>query len=316
MPRERWGYPFLTICAVIRLLRARHIDVLHTVFLQSDVIGAFARLFARTPVHISSVEGRLIPSVPSPLKKYLYRAGNVIVRSQIDKTIVISHGLCEMLEHNGDVVPQRTTVIHSGVDVPIRAEHAQPSGRPQTVGVMARFSPEKGILSFVRSISMIRARHSSTQFVIAGDGPERAEIEREIRAADVEGQVQLIGWQSDANTFLAGIDILVIPSLEEGLPWVLLDAVACRVAVVATNVGGNPDVIRHAETGLLVPPDNPLAIANAVISLIDNPGVRERYIEQAVLDLKGGFQSAQETNSIQELYVSHCMRRPAVARTC
>lgn len=316
IPREKWGFPFATIFMVARLMRKHHIDVLHTVFLQSDVIGSLARMITRTPVHISSVEGLLIPHVNNPFKRLLYRFSNTAVRSLINMTIVISHGLLSILERNGEVNPQRTTVIHSGVDAPMYGGHSALSGTQVKVGVLARFSQEKGILSFVRSIPLIRARHSSTEFIIAGDGPQREEIESEIHAAGGGGHVRMVGWQNDARKFLASIDILVVPSFEEGLPWVLLDAVACRVAVVATNVGGNPDVIRPAETGILIPPNSPAAIADAVGFLIDNPDVRKMYIQNAAQKQQDSFQASQEIMNIQELCTLLYTRASSMARTC
>ncbi len=129
----------------------------------------------------------------------------------------------------------------------------------------------KGHSTFVKALPQILSRHPHAQVVIAGDGPLRDELQEQAGALGVAEAVHLLGVRDDVPELLQRLDLFVLPSNSEGLSNALLEAMANRLAVVATSVGGNPEVVDHGVTGLLVPPRDPEAMADACSDLLDNP---------------------------------------------
>jgi glycosyltransferase involved in cell wall biosynthesis len=114
------------------------------------------------------------------------------------------------------------------------------------------------------------------RFIVAGDGPLRAELEALVGRLGLEQNVYFLGFRSDPRALIGLLDVLVVPSHTEGAPLVVLEAMAAGVPVVASAVGGIPDQVRHGEDGLLVPPGDPAALGDAVLELLGDPGLARR----------------------------------------
>jgi glycosyltransferase involved in cell wall biosynthesis len=142
-----------------------------------------------------------------------------------------------------------------------------------------RLSPSKGLEDLVDTAQIVNQRLGPTRFVIAGEGPMRDALERKIRAVGLEDQVELIGHVSDrgqlANLYQQAA-MFVSPSHTEGLPTVLLEALACGCPAVVTSVGGSQEVITSGENGILVPPKEPSHLADVICDLMKDPSKREK----------------------------------------
>lgn len=146
------------------------------------------------------------------------------------------------------------------------------------VGTVAELTRNKGIRYLIDAAHRIKLKIQDSRFniqvVVMGEGEERPILEREIERAGLADTIFLVGFVPDAGRYLKGLDLFVLPSVKEGLPYVVMEAMSAGLAVIATAVGGVPDLIRHGETGVLVPPKDPAALARAIADLALNPAKR------------------------------------------
>jgi glycosyltransferase involved in cell wall biosynthesis len=169
----------------------------------------------------------------------------------------------------------------------LQAANPLPRAPEIIVGAAGRLSREKGFGVLVDAAATVlgsRAKvHGSpcgVGFILFGDGPLRESLERQIAAAGLEGRFILAGFRSDLDRLLPNLDLMVLPSFSEGLPNVALEALAAGVPVVATAVGGTPEVIEDGQTGYLVPPGDAAALAGRMLEAISDPAGRSRLTGQ------------------------------------
>lgn len=150
------------------------------------------------------------------------------------------------------------------------------------VGVMSNFYPPKGLSYFIEAARLVHARYPSVNFVIIGDGPQRAILEKQIQSAGLEQSVLLTGFINRAERLISAFDYFVLPSLEEGLPYALLEAMARKKPIVATTVGAIPEVLRDKESAVLIPPANAQALANGMRALLEDPKLAQTLLNGAL----------------------------------
>lgn len=138
----------------------------------------------------------------------------------------------------------------------------------RVVGAAGRLSPEKGFEQFIEAASLVLRSQPDVGFVVFGDGPLRADLQQHITRKGLDRQFILAGFRTDVARFLPHLDVAVLSSHTEGLPVVVLEAMAAGVPVVATMVGGTPEVIEEAKSGYLVPPGNPTALADRMVAVL------------------------------------------------
>jgi len=176
-------------------------------------------------------------------------------------------------------------VIPNGIDVDALVEAAReeappgiPPGEGPLVGFLGRLERVKGPDVFVEACRVLASRRQDLRFAVAGSGSLAGEIERGLRAACSE-RAAFLGRVSNAAAFLSSLDVLVVPSRSESFSLVALEAMAIGTPIVATAVGGLADLLRESGAGILVPPDDPLAVADAVERLLADPASRDRMRE-------------------------------------
>jgi glycosyltransferase involved in cell wall biosynthesis len=170
------------------------------------------------------------------------------------------------------------------------------------VGGVGRMSPEKGFHHLVESVALARAQGPNLDLVFAGDGPERHRLERDTRTLGLEGHVHFLGVQQDPRPVYAAMDVFALPSLEEGSPNALLEAMACGRAVVATRVGGVPEIVEHERSGLLVEPGSPPVFAVALKRLAIDPVLRQRLAHAATRRVRERFDISRMVAKHAALY--------------
>jgi glycosyltransferase involved in cell wall biosynthesis len=177
------------------------------------------------------------------------------------------------------VSPARVSVLHNSVKSPepvgedaIRAARARvnaPEGAPLLVSI-GRLSHEKGHVDLLRALARLRERVSAFHLVIVGEGPQRTPIEAARRRLNLEGHVTLVGHQEDVRPYYALADVFVLPSHSEGSPNALLEAMMAARPIVATRVGGVPEIVSDEDTALLVSPRNAAEMAHALARVLDD----------------------------------------------
>ena len=197
----------------------------------------------------------------------------------IDHTILLSNGDRELfLETFGQAHAQRSSVVFNGIDVNRFALGKKLDlGLPKESAVVltvADLNNQKGHRFLIEAIPDVLREFPTAQFVLVGEGHIRPLLENLVREKGVARHVLFLGRREDVPDLLATAQLVVLPSLFEGLPLVLLEAMAAGKAVVATNVSGSKDVVVHGETGLLVEPANPHALSAAILHLLRSDAVR------------------------------------------
>ncbi len=147
------------------------------------------------------------------------------------------------------------------------------------IGRIARLQPEKGMEVFLTAAARVLPLFPGARFLVVGDGPLRGELEALARSLGLKEHAHFLGFRSDVPALMKLLDVLVVSSLSDGAPLVVLEAMEAEVPVVASAVGGVPDQIRHEEEGLLVPPSDPAALGDALLRLLRDPGFARRLGE-------------------------------------
>jgi glycosyltransferase involved in cell wall biosynthesis len=158
----------------------------------------------------------------------------------------------------------------------LRSELGMPSD-VGLVGAIGSLVPHKGHRHLIAAMPRILAARPETRLVLFGDGPLESELRRDCWERGLQGSILFAGFRPDVARFLHAFDIFVQPSTEEGLGTSILDAMAARLPVVASRAGGIPEIVRHGETGWLVPPAAPTELAGAIISLLEDPRRRAQF---------------------------------------
>ncbi|HET6277192.1 MAG TPA: glycosyltransferase, partial [Candidatus Polarisedimenticolia bacterium] len=179
--------------------------------------------------------------------------------------------------------------------------------------MLGRLHREKGADLFLRALGALSGRATGRwRAVLVGDGPEREPLRRLAAELGVEARVFFAGARRRVGPWLEAADLLVLPSREEGLPVAPLEAMAREKPVLATAVGGTPEVVRHGETGLLVPADDPQALAAGLQRLLEDPDLRARFGARGLAILRADFSLERMVGQITALYEELLgRRRPA-----
>jgi glycosyltransferase involved in cell wall biosynthesis len=187
---------------------------------------------------------------------------------QVDAFVCVSRDAAEMARDEG--TPEKILrVVPNGIDL----ERFRPGVYPATgpAVVVARLIPEKDIATLIKATSLVVPHAPDFRLVIAGDGPCRPELGALVARLELTDRVTFLGVVQDVPPLLASARLFVLPSLSEGISLTLLEAMASGLPVVATRVGGNPEVVADGTTGLLVPSGHPVALAEAIVSIYTNP---------------------------------------------
>lgn len=203
---------------------------------------------------------------------------------------------------------QQISVIHNGID-PAPFERAAAERPPRhraegetIVGTAARFAPQKGLTYFLQAAAALAPLFPEMRFLVIGDGPGRLALERQALQLGLSGRLSFCGHCSDVARRLADIDIFVLPSLTEGSPLALLEAAAAGCAVVASDVGGLPEVITGGVHGLLVPPADAAALARAIAALARDPARARRLARACRERIAGRFTLEKMLSRTAALY--------------
>jgi glycosyltransferase involved in cell wall biosynthesis len=214
---------------------------------------------ARLVVHL---HGRISESVT---------ARSVPVAAQgADVLIAVSHAIANQFP------ALKPIVVHAGVEPSKRYLSESRASRATTViGAACRLVPLKGLLNLIRAVASLHSEFPALRLEIAGAGPQRDALEKELNRLGIAGQVSFLGWQPDIRTVFRSWDIFASPSLDEGLPIATLEAMAEGLPIVATSVGGLSELIEDGKTGYLVPPSDVAALTGRLRFLILEPECRQ-----------------------------------------
>lgn len=303
----------LVMARIGRFLRDRGVEVVHTHNLTPLLYaGAPARLMGRRrPRVLYSEHNQINRSGPAARRRFRQYA------RLADEVIAVSHDLRRILVEELAIAPP-VRVVHNGIDpgkftgvdgADLRAELGAEPGQ-FLVGTAVVLSEQKGIRHLLEAARLVRAADPTVRFAIGGDGPLRRELEGRAAALGLAETVRFLGYRSDVPRFIAALDAYVLPSLWEGLPLALLEALASAKPIVATRVGGNPEIVADGENGLLVPAKDPEALAQAVLALRRDPGRCQRMAVANRARFESAFSVASMTAAHLASYRALAAARP------
>jgi glycosyltransferase involved in cell wall biosynthesis len=250
-----------------RLMQVEEVDLVHT----HSSIDAWLAGFAAKSLHLPVVRSR---HVSIPVK----RRRNFVYNALCDRIISSGEAIREVLISAG-VDRDKIVAIPAGVD----AEQFHPAVSGEAVrrefgldgpviGTVAMFRHSKGYRVLLRAVPEILRSEPRAVFLWVGHGVGYAALQREVAEAGLAGKVHLAGFREDVPSCLAAMEVMVLPSIKsDGVPQVIIQALAMRKPVVASAVGGIPEVIQHQRTGVLVPPNDPQALAAAIVQVLRDP---------------------------------------------
>lgn len=290
-------------------IERERVNLLHMVGYKADLHGGWAACRARGVKTVATVHGWLFRP---DIKERCYGWLDVQALRRMDAVVALSRHYQDMLRGRG-VRSERLHLIPSGLkpetrnlkpETLSRQGYAGQARHPFiTFGTLGRLSSEKNISMLIRALAIVRARGVECRALIAGDGPLRAEIESEIRAAGLQDVVSMPGYM-DAETFFRNVDLLVMCSKIENLPYSVLEAMARGKPVIATRVGGLPDLIEYGRTGYLVEPDAVDALADRMSELAQDPEKAARLGAAGRARLEREFSVEHMVSKHLELYAA------------
>jgi glycosyltransferase involved in cell wall biosynthesis len=272
---------------IFQLIRCSRAEIVHTHTSKAGFLGRIAAVLAGVPVVIHTPHGHVFYGY---YKRSVTKVILLLERcaaSLTDYLVFLTAG--EAREHHERAIgrPERSVTIPSGVDLetlragaPSRQAARRSLDWPDEACVVigvGRLVPVKGFDLLVRAFSRVLDDEPKARLVLVGDGPERLSLERLAQATGISEGVTFVGTSEEVPRHLAASDILVAPSRNEGQGRVLVEAMALGLPVVGTRVGGIPDVLRDGECGLLVPPENPGELAQAILALARDGELRRSY---------------------------------------
>ena len=299
----------IDLAAIAKLrtcLKLSSADILHTHGYKANIYGYLATRNSATTL-ISTCHNW---TQASPSLRLYARLDKFALRT-FDSVVAVSPQVADELRKSG-LSESRVEVIANGVPTPpadVHPEARLSERRHVVIGMATRLVREKGIEDFLYAARLILSEDDSIRFIIAGEGPERASFEAEAARYSISEQVTFLGFTVDMPAFYESIDIFVLPSLREGLPMSLLEALAVGKAVIATRVGAIPSVIQHERSGLLIDAGDKESLTASLMQLARDRSTRERLGSNAVEAVRSSYSAANMCRLYLSLYERvHCAR--------
>jgi glycosyltransferase involved in cell wall biosynthesis len=281
------------------VLRRARADVVHThTPLVAETLASSAAALARVPVvrHV-----HIAHHFPANARQAgLYRRLDNATARRAAALVTVSEATRQELLRQG--YPDRIHVIHNGVRPSEAVAAAELDVRRPVVGEIARLAEVKGQRTLLRACASLDASVVLAGADLEQGGAYRAELEREAAQLGMAHRVHFLGYRDDAAALLRAFDVLALPSTTEGLPLVLLEAMDAGIPVVATPVGGVPELVTNGETGLLVPPEDPDALAAALGRLLAEPDTARRLAAAAKARVDADFSEHAMCDRVLALY--------------
>jgi len=267
-------------------------DVVHLCDFKTSILGALAAHRAHVPKVIYTPHGWIFSENLSGLKKWWYLKLEKIFARYKNVIICSSYK-----ERDGSVKlkikkPEHLPVIYNGIKFTPLENSGNANEKYElynilkknydlsidfqlnvVVGLISNFYPPKGVEYFIEMAKIVSAKFPSLKFVMIGDGPIRKQVERLISQSNLKDKIFLAGFIDQGERFLRAFDFFVLPSLQDGLPYAILEAMANKKPIIATKVGALPEILSDKKSAMLVEPGNATALASAIETLLKDPAL-------------------------------------------
>ncbi|HZR84626.1 MAG TPA: glycosyltransferase [Candidatus Binatia bacterium] len=327
--RELHGARDLTaLVGLVRLMRELRPHLVHTHTAKAGALGRLAAIAARVPIVVHTFHGHVFEGYFSRRRTRVFLAIERILARRTDRILTVSESVRRQLLALGIGRPEQVRVVPLGLELDrfgaaaryrgeLRRELAIPDDAP-LVGIVARLAPIKAHEVFIAAAARIAQRLPSCRFAIVGDGERRGELECLVAARGLRDRVAFLGWRADLERIHGALDVAVLTSRNEGSPVALIEAMAAGVAVVATSVGGVPDLIEDGANGLLVEAGDDAAVAAAVVQLLGDSARRQALASAgraSVLERHSADRLVEDVDALYGELLNEALPRSHARRT-
>jgi glycosyltransferase involved in cell wall biosynthesis/peptidoglycan/xylan/chitin deacetylase (PgdA/CDA1 family) len=317
----RKTYDIVAIYRLYRILKKYRIDVIHSHGLLVNILSRIASYLANTPVSISTAHiplnlksGKQAQNVLEKLMIPYYLVLDNLTSLFNQKIIAVSHAVKSDLMEQG-IKPGKMVVVQNGIDPNLMTGKKDNNDKEledsenTIVGTITRLSPQKDLKTLLRMANLVIKQIPNVKFIVVGDGEQREELQNMVESLGLHNHVRLLGYREDSRDILKSFDIFALSSLWEGLPIVILEAMAVEKPVIATAVDGVKEVVEHGKSGLLVDPQRPDLLAESVIQLINNPNQAKAMGRKGRKRLERFFSIDRVINTIEQIYFSQIFNK-------
>lgn len=292
---------------VFRVIREERIDIVHANLFGGELWGRVAAVLARVPI-VTHKRG-----MPFKTRKVQNVLVDWLLNLCSDRILVVSRGIQREIQRLHPLPSSKFTTVYPGIDPTLWRRAAPAEVEPlrrelglqgkQVVTSVGRIRPIKGQGYLLEAVPAILARCPDTRVLFVGPGVQEPELRRRARQMGLEREVFFLGMRSDVRELLSLTDVLVLPSLSEASPVVLMEAAFTGVPSVATRVGGVPEILLDGVTGMLVPPKDSQALARAIVELLRDPEKRVRLGQAATERANQAFDINRTVRQIEAEYL-------------
>ena len=264
------------------LMKRENVDIVHSQGARADFFARMAARLAGVHIVVSTVPMPVEGFDVNPIRKLIYMAFDRFSERFVDRFMVVSNSLEKIMIEKHGIAPQRVVKIYNGIEkdeycieneeiVCRRSRFRKESGLGENVpvvGAIGRLVWQKGFEYFIEAIPNVLKEIPEAVFIIVGEGGLKDELKEKSRILKLEDKIIFTGFRNDIKDVLASVDTFVMPSLLEGLPVVLLEAMAMMKPIVATKIEGIIETLDNGLTGLLVSPKDPQVLSEAIVDLL------------------------------------------------
>ena len=304
-----------SVSRLVSLLKREEVDVLHTHMYTASRFGRIAGLLAGTPVMIATDHGH------DPWKRWQHIVWDRLLLRYTAARIGVARDVADLIVKRENPPPEKVIVVPNGVD-PSRFEVSEADGKRVRaelgiaeneilVGAVGRLVEPKALHVMIEAVSKLAETTPNVRLALVGDGPLKDDLVRCASDLGVSERVLFAGVRMDVPAVLAALDVFAMSSNREGLPVVLLEAMAAGKPIVATKVGGIPEVVADHKEALLAAPNNPSELAAAMGELIADRGLREQLGRQARRKVVSQYSVAASVRRLEEVYQDLLGKREA-----
>ncbi len=272
---------FKALLFLVWLIFKEKPDIVHTHSSKAGILGRVAAKIACVPNIVHTPHGHVFYGHFGPFASKVFLQIEKIFSRFTDRIVALTNGEKDDYINLSVCSSGKLLKIHSGVDV---EQFMQPNGNrvekrrslgldqnETVIGFVGWLLPIKGPEYLMKAMEYVWPEHQEVSLIFVGKGDLDVDLRAQALQMSANGRVKFLGWRNDIHEIMPIFDMLVLPSLNEGMGRVLVEAMAAGKPVVASRVGGIPDLVRHGETGYLVPPADEKALANGIKKLLDDP---------------------------------------------
>lgn len=280
-------------------------DIVHSHDTSPLLYTALAKVLYRHFAHVYTEHSGIYSCLPR------HRVMTGIAMLSVNRGVMVSKDLQAYFQRTFGVLCPELSVIYNGLEIPepatggdtVHAEFGLPP-EARLVGTAVRFYPQKGLPYLIKAMPAVLAAHPRTYFILVGDGVDRQALEALTVELGVAERVLFPGYRTDVERLIRSFDIYVLPSLWEGLPLALIEALLAERAVVATAVGGNTEMIEDGKSGFLVPAAESEPLAAKIIALLENDELRLNLAKAGATFAASHLSLSAMMSSYEHLYLN------------